>query len=158
MFNWHGYIVWFAGPSDRDVAPSLWQHLYLRSKYSVLPSSPVNKQNNTSKTDYLIDSSIISPSLTDVSVQPTKSCSLHMSSMSDCWTSRWLRSHWKHAKTERSIIKEHSAYYIPHFKHSSNAAILYSKKHLFMNIFISTKVSHLDKKRVEYQSFPFYHN
>lgn len=113
MFNWHGYIVWFAGPSDRDVALSLWQYLYLRSKYSVLPSSPVNKQKILRLSTYLIDSSIISPSLTDVSVQPTKSCSLHMSSMSDCWTSRWLRSHWKHAKTERSIIKEHSAYYIP---------------------------------------------
>lgn len=67
--------------------------------YRVLPSSLVNKQNNT-KAVYLMDSSIISPSLTDVSVQPTKSCSLHMSSMSDCWTSRWLRSHWKYAKTE----------------------------------------------------------
>lgn len=70
--------------------------------YRVLPSSLVNKQNNT-KAVYLMDSSIISPSLTDVSVQPTKSCSLHMSSMSDCWTSRWLRSHWKYAKTESWI-------------------------------------------------------
>lgn len=111
MFIWHGYIwhVWFVGPSNRDEGNMHFPQSFALSNistsgptihvYSVLPSSLVNKQNNT-KAVYLMDSSIISPSLTDVSVQPTKSCSLHMSSMSDCWTSRWLRSHWKYAKTE----------------------------------------------------------
>lgn len=44
-------------------------------------------------TSYLIDSSTITPFLTDISVQPTKSCSLHTSSISDCSTSRWSKSH-----------------------------------------------------------------
>lgn len=50
---------------------------------------------NMANLAYLIHSSIMRPSLTDVSVHPTNSCSRHTSSTSSCSTSLWLRSHYE---------------------------------------------------------------
>ena len=48
---------------------------------------------------YFMDSSIMVPSLTDVSLQPRKSCSLHKSSISSWSTSFWPRSDWNKTKS-----------------------------------------------------------
>jgi len=95
FLNYHSLFYWYFCPANETVFSAyVLTSLVPWSSFSIIMIFLSTQWNSViCICPYLIGSSIIIPSFTDISVQPIKSCSLHISSISVCSTSLWLRSY-----------------------------------------------------------------